>query len=42
MTNKEKIAQLINMLKFALSTEDEDIINSTIESVIDSLEDLIK
>ena len=41
MTNKEKIARLIDMLKFALKTDDEDIINSTVESVIESLEELI-
>ena len=42
MTKKEKIKQLVDMLKFALSTEDDEIIKSTIESVIETLEELSK
>lgn len=42
MTRKEKIKQLIEMLKFALSTEDDEIIRSTIESVIETLEEFSK
>jgi Asp-tRNA(Asn)/Glu-tRNA(Gln) amidotransferase C subunit len=42
MTRKEKLKQLIEMLKFALNTEDDEIIQSTIESVIETLEELSK
>jgi hypothetical protein len=42
MTRKEKLKQLIEMLKFALTTEDDEIIQSTIESVIETLEELSK
>ena len=42
MTKKEKIKQIIEMLKFSLSTDDLDIIKPTIESVIDSLQEIYK
>lgn len=47
MTNKNneddnhKLKQVIELLKFALSLEDEEIIKSTVESVIEILEEEI-
>jgi hypothetical protein len=40
MSQKEKIKRLIEMLRFVLTTDDLDIIKPTVESVIDTLEDL--
>jgi hypothetical protein len=37
--NKHKLEQVIELLKFALSLEDEEIMKSTIESVIEILEE---
>jgi hypothetical protein len=39
-TSKEKLQQVISLLKLALSLEDEEIIHSTIESVIEQLEEI--
>ena len=47
MTNKNnedrdhKLKQVIDLLKFALSLDDEEIIRSTVESVIEILEEEI-
>jgi hypothetical protein len=47
MTNKgngdsnHKLEQVIELLKFALSVDDEEIIKSTVESVIEILEEEI-
>ena len=38
---KHKIEQVIELLKFALSLDDEEIIKSTVESVIEILEEEI-
>ena len=40
MTSKEKLQQVIGLLKLALSLKDEEIICSTIESVIEMLEEI--
>lgn len=37
--DKHKLQQIIGLLKFALSLEDHEIIKSTVESVIDILEE---
>lgn len=42
MTKKEKMKQIIEMLKFVLSTDDLDIIKPTLESVIESLQEMYK
>lgn len=42
MTKKEKVKQIIEMLKFVLSTDDLDIIRPTVESIIDSLQEIYK
>jgi hypothetical protein len=48
MTNKNgnndkyKIKQVVELLKFALSLGDEEIIKSTVESVIEILDELIQ
>ncbi len=39
--DNHKIEQVIDLLKFALSLEDEEIIKSTVESVIEILEEEI-
>jgi hypothetical protein len=39
--DKRKLEQVINLLKFALSLDDEEIIKSTVESVIEILEEEI-
>lgn len=45
MTNEDKdnskLEQVVALLKFALSLEDEEIIKSTVESVIEVLEEEI-
>jgi hypothetical protein len=38
---KQKLEQAVRLLKFVLSTEDEEIIKFTIESVIELLEEEI-
>lgn len=38
---KQRLRKIIDLLKFVLNIDDEEIIRSTIESVIDSLEDEI-
>jgi hypothetical protein len=40
-TNKSKLEQVVELLKFALSLDDEEIMKSTIESVIEILEEEI-
>jgi len=40
INQKAKIKQIINLLKFVLSLDDEELIKSTIESVIETLEDI--
>ena len=40
--NKQKIQQLVDLLKFVLTIEDEEIIRSTIESVIETLDEINK
>lgn len=40
-SNKHKLEQVIELLKFALSLDDEEIIKSTVESVIEILEEEI-
>jgi Asp-tRNA(Asn)/Glu-tRNA(Gln) amidotransferase C subunit len=40
MTTKEQLKRLIEMLRFVLTTDDLDIIKPTVESVIDTLEDI--
>ena len=39
--DKRKLEQVIDLLKFALSVDDEEIIKSTVESVIEILEEEI-
>lgn len=41
ITNKEKIKQVIEIIKFILTTDDPDIIKPSLESVIETLEDVI-
>ena len=36
----KKLKQILELLKYSLSLEDEEIIKSTIESVVEILEDL--
>ena len=38
---KQKLQQIVDLLKFALSLDDDEIIKSTIESVIDLLQEEI-
>jgi len=38
---KQKLQQVIDLLKFALTLNDEEITRSTIESVVESLEEEI-
>lgn len=40
-TDKSKLANVVELLKFALSLDDEEIMKSTIESVIEILEEEI-
>jgi hypothetical protein len=40
-SDKYKLQQIVGLLKFALSLEDQEIIKSTVESVIDILEEEI-
>jgi hypothetical protein len=40
-TGKPKLEQVVELLKFALSLDDEEIMKSTIESVIEILEEEI-
>ena len=40
--DKYKLEQIIELLKFALSLDDEEIIKSTVESVIETLEEIAK
>lgn len=40
-TSKPKLEQVVELLKFALSLDDEEIMKSTIESVIEILEEEI-
>jgi hypothetical protein len=39
---KEEITQIIQILKFILTIDDLDVIKSSIESIIETLEDLKK
>ena len=39
--NRHKLERVIELLKFALSVDDEEIIKSTVESVIEILEEEI-
>ena len=39
--DKRKLEQVVNLLKFALSLDDEEIIKSTVESVIEILQEEI-
>jgi hypothetical protein len=39
--DKHKLEQVIDLLKFALTLDDEEIIKSTVESVIEILEEEI-
>ena len=41
-TKQQKINQVIDLLKFVLSLDDEEIIKSTVESVIEILEEINK
>ena len=38
----QKIKHIIDLLKFALTLDDEEIIRSTIETIIEQLEDISK
>lgn len=40
-SDKHKLEQVVELLKFALSLDDEEIIKSTVESVIEILEEEI-
>jgi hypothetical protein len=40
-SDKYKLQQIVGLLKFALSLEDQEIIKSTVESVVDILEEEI-
>ncbi len=40
-SDKRKLEQVIDLLKFALTLDDEEIIKSTVESVIEILEEEI-
>lgn len=42
MTKQEKLQQIIDLLKFVLTIDDEEIMRSTIQSVIEVLEDIQK
>ena len=37
-----KLTQIIELLKFALSLDDEEIIKSTVESVVEILQEIIQ
>lgn len=39
---KEKIQRIIELLKFALTLDDQEIVKSTVESVIELLEEINK
>jgi cobalamin biosynthesis protein CobD/CbiB len=39
---KQKLEQAISLLKFVLDLDDEEIVKSAIESVIESLEEIAK
>ena len=39
--DKFKLEQIVQLLKFALTLEDQEVIQSTIESVVDLLQDMI-
>ena len=39
--NKQKLEHIVELLKFALSLDDEEIMKSTVESVIEILEEEI-
>ncbi len=39
--NKHKLQQIVDLLKFALTLDDEEIVKSTVESVIELLEEEI-
>jgi hypothetical protein len=40
--NNHKINNVIELLKFALSLDDEEIIKSTVESVIEILQEIVQ
>lgn len=40
-SRNQRLQQLVDLLKFVISLDDREIVNSAIESVIDSLEDEI-
>jgi len=40
-SDKHKLEQIVDLLKFALTLDDQEIIKSTVESIIDLLEDEI-
>ena len=40
--DNHQIERVIALLKFALSLEDEEIVKSTVESVVEILEEIIK
>lgn len=42
VNKNQKIQQIIDLLKFVLTLDDEEIVKSTVESVIESLEEMIK
>ncbi len=41
MTKKEKVKQVIEIIKFILTTDDPDIIKPSLESVIETLEEVL-
>jgi len=41
-SNKQKLQQVIDLLKFVLTLDDEEITKSTIESVVEILEEINK
>lgn len=40
-SKKEKLKQILELLKFVLTLDDEELVKSTVESIIDLLEDEI-
>jgi len=41
-TRKQRLQRIVDLLKFVLTLEDEELFRSSVESVIDLLEDEIK
>ena len=40
--DKQKLQHVVNLLKFSIHLDDEEIVKSTVESVVELIEEMIK